>query len=308
MKDVVKSHMGDEYKYINGKKVKVSRRRRRSDVMTYSAITVAVFTAIGLVLSLCFLFDLKEVTISGVSLYTSEQILTVGGVTTGANLIRTNTSVIEDRLIDTLPYVEDVRVSKSYPNGLKIEVTEARKCAEIENAGRYCVLSKKGNILEVDNVYHDPSLPLITGFELKEPKANQPAESKDAGKTKVLMQLIGDIEKSGFTNVTEIDMTNRTDLFLKYDNRIDIQLGSSLDMQYKLESIKAVIDNKLIDGYEGLLRYNGANSGISAIPKAALTTRPPQQIVPDVSEDEIVSTPPQQTTAPSTDNTYTGWQ
>ena len=51
MKDIVKSQAADEYKVINGKKVRLTRRRRRSNVMTYSALAVAVFTAIGLVAS-----------------------------------------------------------------------------------------------------------------------------------------------------------------------------------------------------------------------------------------------------------------
>jgi len=312
MKDIVKSQTNDEYKFINGKKVKVSRRKRRSNVMTYSALTVAAFTVIGLIVCLCFLFDLKEVTINGVTLYTNEQILAVGGVTKGSNLIRTNTDIIEQRLLDTLPYVEEVSVKKDYPNSLIIEIKEAEKCAEIENAGRYCILSRKGNVLEVDNPNRDTSLPLVIGFDIKEPKANYPVESNDAGKAKVLMQMIGDIEKSGLDKIGEINITNRTDLYLKYDGRIDIQLGSSLDMEYKLESVKAVIDNKLIDGYEGLLRYNGANSGISAIPKAALTTRRPEQVAPEAQPGESVTTlppeQPQNQTTTTQPGQYTGWQ
>lgn len=315
MKDIVKSQTNDEYKFINGRKVKVNRRRRRSNVMTYSALTVAAFTVIGLIVCLCFLFDLKDVTVNGVTLYTNEQILAVGGVQTGSNLIRTNTDVIEKRLLDTLPYVEEVSVKKDYPNSLRITVKEAEKCAEIENSGRYCVISKKGVLLEVDNTVRDTSLPLVTGFDIKEPKINTPVVSNDAGKAKVLLQLIEDIEKCGLRKINEINISERTDLFLKYDGRIDIQLGSSLDMEYKLDSIKAVIDNKLIDDYEGLLRYNGANSGISAIPKAALTTRKPRQVVPEVDQAEITTRPPQQ--VPPQNNggngeqpagQYTGWQ
>lgn len=37
-------------------------------------------------------------------------------------------------------------------------------------------------------------------------------------------------------------------------------------MDYKLKYIKAVIDEKLSDNFKGTLRYNGVNSGISAIP------------------------------------------
>ena len=58
MKDIVKSQANDEYKVINGRKVRVQRRKRRSNLMTYCALAVAFFTTLGLVISLCFLFDL----------------------------------------------------------------------------------------------------------------------------------------------------------------------------------------------------------------------------------------------------------
>jgi len=53
-----------------------------------------------------------------------------------------------------------------------------------------------------------------------------------------------------------------------YDGRLEIKLGSSVDMEYKLTYLKAVIDKSITDDYEGTLIYNGADSGISAIPKS----------------------------------------
>ena len=44
-------------------------------------------------------------------------------------------------------------------------------------------------------------------------------------------------------------------------------MGSSADMNYKLNYFKAIIDKCLTKDYEGTLIYNGTDSGISAIPK-----------------------------------------
>ena len=269
MKDIVKSQVNDEYKVINGRKVKVSRRRRRSNLTTYCAIAVAGFSVLGLVISLFFLFDLKDVTISGVSLYTNDQILLVGGVEKGANLIRTNTSVIEQRLVDTLPYIEKATVTKDYPNSLAISVVEAEKCADIELNGRYFILSSSGIILEADNQYHDETLPLVRGMQLKDAEPNAQLASEDAGKTKVLMQILDSIKSTRFERITEIDLLDRTDIVLKYENRIELKVGSAIDMSYKLSYMKAVIDQYMPGDFEGTLIYNGANSGVSAISKEA---------------------------------------
>lgn len=269
MKDIVKSQIDDEYKVINGRKVKTRRRQRRSNLVTYCAIAVAVFSGIGLIVSLFFLFDVKEVKIEGVSLYTNEQIMLVGGVETGSNLIRTNTSVIENRLVETLPYIEKATVSKDYPNSLEISVVEATKCADIELNSRYYVISSNGILLETENLEHDGSLPLVKGFELKEPELNKKLVSEDSGKAKVLMQVLDSIKSSGIKGITVIDLTKRNDIVVYCEGRIVMMLGSSLDMDSKLVSMKAVIENELPNDYEGTLIYNGANSGISAISKEA---------------------------------------
>ena len=163
MKDIVKSQANDEVKYINGRKTKLARRKRRSNLMTYCAVAVAVFTAIGLVVSLCFLFNLEDVEVSGLTLYSNEQVFAAGGVEAGANLIRVNTSQIENQLTETLPYIKSVSVNKVYPHSLQISVTEEQKLADVEYAGRYYVIAQSGKIVEAMNTYHDPALPLVKG-------------------------------------------------------------------------------------------------------------------------------------------------
>lgn len=79
-----------------------------------------------------FVFNVSEIKIEGVTLYEQDQILGVGGVSTGQNLVRTNTDIVEKRLKDTLVYLDDVKVTKKFPSTLVITCTEAEKAADIE--------------------------------------------------------------------------------------------------------------------------------------------------------------------------------
>ena len=74
------------------------------------------------------------------------------------------------------------------------------------------------------------------------------------------------MDQLGYKKITEIDLTDRTNIQICYNDRIRIYIGSSVDMDYKLKYVKAVIDEKLSEKFKGILRYNGMNSGISAIP------------------------------------------
>ena len=299
MKDIVKSQLNDDVKVINGKKVKVARKKRRSNLMTYCALAVAVCTAVGLIISLCFLFDLEQVEVSGLTLYSNDQVLAVGGVESGANLIRTDTKVIEKRLTDTLPYLKSVSVVKDYPHAIKISIVEETKCADIELNGKYYIAARSGKIVEAENAYHDASVPLVTGFELKEPELGGELTSDDDLKAKVLMQLLDAVENSGIKKITAIDITERTDIVVTYDSRIKLRLGSSIDLEYKLNCMKSVIEQKLASDFEGTLKYNNSKTGISAFSKDAESALEKRGKSVNTTETG---------TAPAENTGYTGWQ
>ena len=73
-------------------------------------------------------------------------------------------------------------------------------------------------------------------------------------------------EKIADEVLKKVDMKDRADIKILYDNRIEIKLGSSVDIENKLTGIKAVIDAQK-PGYEGTIIYNSVDSGISAIAK-----------------------------------------
>ncbi len=270
MRDVIKSQQAsEEYKLINGRRVKLDRRRRRSNLNNYYAIAVVLVAVLVMILCMTFFFNVRTVNINGVTLYTQNQIYAVGGITDKMNLIRTDTDVIEKRLLDNLVYIDSVSVKKKYPYALDITVTEAVKAADIEYNGKYYLLSESGRLLETENAEHDKDLPLVKGFELKmeSRKAGEKLGSEDQLKPEILMKLLECIKDLDLKEIKVIDLTDRTDIILNYDDRIDICIGSSVDMDVKLRQIKAVIDERLSDEYVGTLRYNGASSGISGIPR-----------------------------------------
>lgn len=270
MKDVIKSqNTAEEVKTINGRKVRVNRRARRSNLKGYYALAGVLVAVVALFLSLTVFFKIQNIEINGLTLYTTEQILTVGGVQNGANLIRTDTGIIKQRLEKTLPYIDSVTVEKKYPSTIVITCTEAEKAADIKFNDAYYVLSTKGKILEAKNPTVTGKIPVIKGFQLKSTQPGTALKSTDSFKGEIILSLMSKLKKLKFTKITAIDITTRSDIKLMYDKRIQINMGSSADMEYKLTYLKAVIKDKLPNNYEGTLIYNGADSGISAIPKGS---------------------------------------
>lgn len=243
--------------------------RKQGSIVGYCAIAFVFVSLIVLVLCLTVFFKIKQVRINGSTLYREQQILGVGGIVNEANLMRTDTKLIEKRLMESLVYIETAKVEKKYPSTLVVSVTEAQKAADIVADGKFCVVSKKGKILEMANPSATGGIPIIRGFELSSKKPGDMLKSSDSSKLRIYNQLMKILKSIGMDKITEIDLSSRSGIKILYDSRITLELGSSVDLDYKLNYFKSVIDSKLTDDFKGELVYNGADSGISAIPEGA---------------------------------------
>lgn len=270
--------------------------------------SIFIVLAIILIACLVFFFNIETIQIEGVTLYGDEQIQIVGGVQSGQNLIRLDTDVVEERLKNNLVYIEDVKVQQKLPSTLVITCTEAEKAVDIEENGSYYVVSSSGRVLE-QSAKPTGRIPVIKGFELKSKTPGEELASKDSLKTDILSQLLAGIQDNHYKRITNIDMSDRSDIKILYDERIEIRLGSSVDIESKLTQIKAVIDRQRED-YEGTVIYNSIESGISAIPKEKNTP-----VIADTA-DENSSSAEDDTSQAQTDtqeefpadNNTDGWQ
>ena len=78
--------------------------------------------------------------------------------------------------------------------------------------------------------------------------------------------MIKELNKSKLKGVTKIDITDRLNIKFTYQDRIDVELGGSSDMEYKIKFIKAAIEDKTDESFTGKIIMRGKNSA-SIIPK-----------------------------------------
>ncbi|MBQ6675353.1 MAG: FtsQ-type POTRA domain-containing protein [Ruminococcus sp.] len=272
-----KQRPGEPITLRKRKKHTKKRRRITLDMIPPRIIMVFGVTAavvIVVIMSFTLFFNVKQADIKGCELYTYDQVLVMSGVSNKTNLLRMDTDVIEQRLVKGLPYIEGAKVTKRFPDSIDIELTEATQRASLDNDGRYTIVSSQGVVLETDRKAPISGLPVIKGFEEEsDTTPGDEIKSKDNLKAKIVKTLLSSIDKLGLTKVGEIDITDRTNIVLRYDDRIDIYIGSSYDMEYKLEQIKYVIDRGVNSSFRGVLRCYGTDVGISARPESAVKSR-----------------------------------
>ncbi len=261
MKDVVKTNVEKPAATRPG-----TKHRRRRNLSLYYLLIFIICVLVLFILSRTVLFNINEYDVSGVGRYTVEQILEAGNLKIGKNMYNLNLDNIEERIKDKLIYVESVELQRKLPDKLIVTVTEATAyaCCEYDN-GRYCIISRGGRYLETEQLTKREDLIMITGMELTGVALGEDFESKDENKERIILELLSTTHELCPDKISYIDITDRTNIKLGYDHRIDIEFGSSLDYEYKLKYIVAIIEENLKPTDTGLLIYHSAQAGASFI-------------------------------------------
>lgn len=243
-------------------------RRRRRNLSLYYLMLFIICAVIFLILSRTVLFNIDEYVVSGTSIYTPDQILNAGGLREGRNMYGINLESTADRIKGALIYVEDVTLRRKLPNRFIVEVTEAKAyaCCEYEGS-RYAIITRGGRYLETEQLGARAGLIQVTGMQLKNVALGEAFESADDAKKTILLDLLESIDKICPDRITAIDITDRTNIMMTYDNRISVDFGSSLDYEYKLRYISTLIDGYLEPEAEGTVIYHSAAAGASFIRK-----------------------------------------
>lgn len=230
------------------RKIKFKKRQKRKLFFKrffISAVFLTVLGAIiyGFVALIGSVFCVKEILIEGSSLYSDTEILEVSGISQGEGLLFLNTSEPEKKLYKSFPYIDSVSIQKQFPSKINITIETAERTFSIFRDDVYYVLSAKSKLLEKAS-----ELPPET-IELRVPEFNIDENGKIIYQDKDLEELINEI-RSEFLNcsigsVRVIDLTNKGNIIVNYDDRVSIIIGNREDMHYKVVTAKEIISTKI---------------------------------------------------------------
>ena len=125
------------------------RRRRRTGRQTLHYLLILLSAAaILLILSLTVFFKIEKLEVTGNTKYANEEILAQSGVNIGDNLFRVSQSAVQKALLEKFPYIEGVKLKRSFPPKLIFEITQAKPLGAVNAAAGYVVIGYSGKILE----------------------------------------------------------------------------------------------------------------------------------------------------------------
>lgn len=241
------------------------RRRRRTGRKTLHYLLVfAVAALIMMILSMTVFFKIETLDVAGTTHYAKEEIIAASGIEIGDNLFAMNDKKIVKKLIETFSYIEDVKLKRTFPPSLTIEIEQAEAMSVLDMPGGYTIIGKNGRILEIGAAVYPEGVMLINGLSLHDPQVGSimgesasyetpEQEQQEKESLQMLLHLEDALAQTGFTDVTYIDFSDRFNILLVYQNRILIELGTDHDLTYKLRNIIGILESdRLGSDFEGI--------------------------------------------------------
>lgn len=240
----------EEAKRVTARK---GKRRRHSSMKLYYFLLMLLIVATGVTLSLTVFFHIQAITVEGSSVYSNEKVIEVAGIEIGQNLFLCDTGKAEKRLEVQLPYIENAQVSRKLPTRISIKIEEAVVAGQMASEDKFILISETGKVLEILPEKRE-NVPVISGLEVKEAAVGFGLSFVREQDKEALIDLQKGLKDNGFVDkINHIEFVSSSEIVVLYDNRIKMKIGTPVEINYKLEFARRVLDEKISSHEKGTL-------------------------------------------------------
>lgn len=232
-----------------------SRNRLILHLATLTAVVIA------LVLGISVFFKVEVVLVSGAEKYTAAEIQKASDIEEGDYLLTFNRAQASGKIIASLPYVDSVRIGIKLPGTVNIEIVEVDVTYSVQDKnGAWWLISADGKVVE--STAAPESVTQILGVQLENPQPGQaaaawqddtpatdaegnviPVTVTAAQRLTAATDIAQYLEESDvFGEVNSIDVSNLGDITLRYGQQLQVKLGGTDQLSYKIRCMKAAID------------------------------------------------------------------
>ncbi|MDD6346123.1 MAG: FtsQ-type POTRA domain-containing protein [Oscillospiraceae bacterium] len=286
MKDVEKTNIERE------NSIKRLRRRRRS-MGIYGLFVIIAVLGIGMTLSCTFLFNVNEVVMTGSSdRYSADDIINQSEIKGGDNLIKLDTGKVRQKLLE-LKYVEDASVNIKFPSTVEIDIEPCVPAFNIVYKLGSVLISERGKILETSQT-SDEIFPSFYGYEPLSPECGNMIDTEDERQKEVFEEFVKVLnERDDKSSIESVDITNRSNIIVKFRNGNIFKMGSWNDCGYKLTLASKVMEETGKVGYITMVGTNQCSFRTTdgSFSSNVITTAPEDESDEDTSTQTTAGNP-----------------
>ena len=233
-----------EQEFIRRNKKPVTRKQARNRRIIVGAAIILIVLVVGAILSLTVLFKTEKIEVEGDEYYYEDQIIAFSNVSLQQNIFLAALGSTPQDIIKNLSYVEDAKVSFAIPDTVTIKITNAKPVYYVKDGENYLIISSKGRVLDTETEPPENTTELICNdFSNKE--VGSYIRFEDPSIPDILESVAKSLEANGLDSITAFDVTNTSAITINYAGRILINIGVAEDIDYKIKTAAAIINQKL---------------------------------------------------------------
>lgn len=263
---------------------KVKKRRKTADDIIYTQpapfrmkkfmlkMGIVLSVVVSALLVMAIFFKVEHIEVSGTDKYSVADIVNASGVHNGEALWSLSGAQVSGKIITELPYVKQVRMGIKLPGTVQIHIEELKVTYAVQSADEsWWLISAEGKVVDAVSYADAQSYTQILGIRLASPSVGQmavaeeteqnatgetvpeetvPATIKGSERLDIVVSVLKNLEEAGILGqMKSVDVTNVGHIELWYGDRFQIDLGDQAQMEKKIKSVKAAIDDPEMGEY-----------------------------------------------------------
>ncbi|MBQ7980600.1 MAG: FtsQ-type POTRA domain-containing protein [Oscillospiraceae bacterium] len=233
---------------------------RRGNMSLHYSLIAFIVLIVFVILSTTVFFNIESADIIGSSIYSADEIIAASGIKGGDNMIRKNMGKAEEAITSELIYIEEAHISRKLPSSIEILIVPCVETASLQTEDGYLIVSESGKILRAEAEPAEDTLVFLGAEPAEDMHVGMTFASADEDKTEVIYELLGKADSGFASKITSFDVTDRLNISCLYEDRINIEINSVADIDYKFRLAEEILDTKISPDAKGRLKLleNGA--------------------------------------------------
>lgn len=203
----IKENNSSKNTKTNFKSNNISKNNPRKKFIRFLGILILIFALIIILLS-SSLFNIKTIEVSGNTKLSNEKIISLSSLELYTHILGFKKNDVIEHIKENA-YIENVKVTRSYPNTVSIQVEEREARYMLQFADSYVYINNQGYMLEISN--EKLELPILVGFttDLSNIKAGNRINVDDLKKMNTVIKIYDSAKLNELESlITKIDISN----------------------------------------------------------------------------------------------------
>lgn len=242
------------------RKVVPFRKRRDYKKLFTFFLLLAIIAAVALFTPI---FNIKSIDVVGNQKFTKDEIISMSGIPIGQNIFKINYFKVKDDILSN-SYIEKVKISRLYPNRVRLKIEERKPVAYFEYMNSYLTIDKNGRVLDLVNSLEGVEIPTIMGIRFKDYKLGDflNINEEDKPKFDILKECLNESIVNNLANlINKIDLSDINKVTMwAYKDKYEIKLVDGQKIPYKFKMLEALlVDLEKNKSPRGVIDFTIAN-------------------------------------------------